>query len=93
MVIAYVTPIEWPTTTCLVLTSEQHLDPFSGAPKRNLFFGLVIIFRRSLTFQVICLLFLVSYMVVFASSGIDLLFVALHRPLLSFQALLVQIGC
>ncbi|KAI0775463.1 hypothetical protein BC629DRAFT_1595092 [Irpex lacteus] len=40
----------------LIKQSYRHLDPFSGAPKRHLFFGLVATFRVSLAFQLATLL-------------------------------------
>ena len=38
----------------------QYLDPFFGAKKRNLIFGLIIVFRRSLCYQSLLLVGLVS---------------------------------
>ncbi|KAI0703637.1 hypothetical protein BC835DRAFT_1262769 [Cytidiella melzeri] len=40
----------------LIKRSYRHLDTFSGAKKRHLFWGIVVVFRRSLFFQAICLL-------------------------------------
>ncbi|KAI0685987.1 hypothetical protein BC835DRAFT_1420713 [Cytidiella melzeri] len=42
----------------LIKRSYPHLDTFSGAKKRHLFWGIVLTFKRSLFFQVVCLLFL-----------------------------------
>ncbi|KAI0693031.1 hypothetical protein BC835DRAFT_1520746 [Cytidiella melzeri] len=39
----------------LIKRSYRHLDTFSGAKRRHLFWGLVIIFRRSLFYQVVIL--------------------------------------
>ncbi|KAI0775462.1 ABC transporter type 1, transmembrane domain-containing protein [Irpex lacteus] len=47
----------------LIKRGFHRLDPFSGAPKRNLFFGLVVIFRRSLILQVLCIVFLAASMI------------------------------
>ncbi|KAI0801943.1 hypothetical protein BC629DRAFT_1591605 [Irpex lacteus] len=44
----------------LIKDSYRYLDPFSGAAKRHLFFGLVTFFRRSLLYQAICLLFVAT---------------------------------
>ncbi|KAI0798592.1 hypothetical protein BC629DRAFT_232884 [Irpex lacteus] len=54
---------DYDSSKFLIKRGFRHLDPFSGAPKRHLFFGLVSIFRRSLILQTLCLVLLAAFMI------------------------------